>query len=265
MELNKIYNENCIDTMDRMIEENLKVDLVLTSPPYNTGRNSGDNSNKESMLKNHETRYDVYMEVKDLDEYSNWTMDLFEHFDKILQPDGCVLYNMSYGNENPTQMILSMADVIKNTKFTMADIIVWKKYNAIPNNVSSNKLTRLCEFVFVLCRKNEYNTFITNKKIKSVAEKTGQNFYENIYNIIETRNNDGATDLNKATYSSELCERLMKIYAKPNSLVYDPFMGTGTTAYACKRMKHSFIGSELSTEQCKYAENRISNIQIRLF
>lgn len=264
MEINKIYNEDCMETMKKMIADNLQVDLVLTSPPYNTGRNSGENSNKDVMLKNHETRYDVYLEMKDVQEYSNWTKDLFDKFNQILKPNGCVLYNMSYGNENPTQMILSMADVIKDTDFTMADIIVWKKYTAIPNNVSSNKLTRLCEFVFVLCRKSEYNTFLTNKKIKTVAD-TGQNFYENIYNIIETRNNDGATDLNKATYSSELCERLMKIYAKPNSLVYDPFMGTGTTAYACKRMKHSFIGSELSTEQCKYAENRITNIQIRLF
>lgn len=264
MEINKIYNEDCIETMERMIQENQYVDLVLTSPPYNTARNVGDTADRETRIKNHEIRYDVYQELKDVNDYSTWTKSLFSHFDKILKPNGCVLYNMSYGNENPTQMILSMADVIRDTEFTMADIIVWKKYNAIPNNVSHNKLTRLCEFVFVLCRKSEYNTFTTNKKIKTVAE-TGQNFYENIYNIIETRNNDGATDLNKATYSSELCERLMKIYAKPNSTVYDPFMGTGTTAYACKRMKHNFIGSELSLEQCNYANNRIHNIQIRLF
>lgn len=49
----------------------------------------------------------------------------------------------------------------------------------------------------------------------------------------------------------------MKIYAKPNSIIYDPFMGTGTTAMACIEENMSFIGSEISLSQCEYANNRI--------
>jgi DNA modification methylase len=264
MEINTIYNCDCVDAMKQMIEDNQKVNLILTSPPYNTGRNVGSDGNKDARLKNHETRYDVYYELKGVQEYSNWTKELFLMFDKILDSNGCILYNMSYGNENPTQMILTMADILKDTEFTMADIIVWKKYNAIPNNVSPNKLTRLCEFVFVLCRKSEYATFYMNKKVKSVSD-VGQSFYENIFNIIETKNNDGATDLNKATYSSELCEKLLKIYAPKDAIVYDPFMGTGTTAVACKKMQYRFVGSEISKEQCEYANKRIDRTLINLF
>ena len=41
-ELNKIYNEDCFKTIDRMVSENIKVDTILTSPPYNmTSRKGG--------------------------------------------------------------------------------------------------------------------------------------------------------------------------------------------------------------------------------
>lgn len=259
MELNRIYNEDLFVTMNRMIEEGQKVDIVLTSPPYNTGRNIGENGDKEARMKNNEVRYDIYLEKRNSDEYTEWTKEIFEMYDKVLAENGCVLYNMSYGNENPTQMWLTIAELIKDSNFTISDTIIWKKNSALPNNVSPNKLTRICEFVFVLCRKSEYKTFKANKKVKSQS-RTGQNYYENIFNYIEAKNNDGSCSLNKATYSSELCEKLLEIYAQPNSIVYDSFMGTGTTAVACKRLGHTYIGSELSSGQCEFAEERILKV-----
>ena len=251
----KIYNENCIDTMNKISKIGGKVDLVLTSPPYNTGRNSG---NIERGMNNHERRYDIYLEQRSIQEYIDWTVDIFNHYDLILKENGCILYNMSYGNENPEQMYLTIAEVINKTNFTIADTIIWKKKSALPNNVSHNKHTRMCEFVFVFCRKNEYKTFTANKKIKSQS-KTGQNYYENIYNFIEAKNNDGANKLNKATYSSELCEQLLNIYAKENAIVYDSFNGTGTTGVACLRLGLNYIGSELSEEQCKFSIERLDS------
>lgn len=259
MELNTIYNEDLFDTMKRMEENNIKVDVILTSPPYNTGRNIINSKNRDKHMKLHEIRYDVYLENRDNEEYCKWTVDIFNSYDKILCENGCILYNMSYGSENPTQLWLVLTEVLKNTNFTIADTIVWKKKCAIPNNVSPNKLTRLCEFVFVICRKSEYKTFSANKKVVSIS-RTGQKIYENIVNFIEAKNNDGSCNLNKATYSSELCEKLLDIYAHPNSIVYDSFMGTGTTAVACKKLGHSYIGSEISTKQCEFANNRLNLI-----
>ena len=176
MELNRIYNEDLFVTMNRMIEDDQKVDIVLTSPPYNTGRNIGENGDKEARMKNNEVRYDIYLEKRNSDEYTEWTKKIFEMYDKILAENGCVLYNMSYGNENPTQMWLTIAELIKDSNFTISDTIIWKKNSALPNNVSPNKLTRICEFVFVLCRKSEYKTFKANKKVKSQS-RTWQNYY----------------------------------------------------------------------------------------
>lgn len=102
-------------------------------------------------------------------------------------------------------------------------------------------------------------TFNCNKKVTSYR-KTGQAAYENVYNFIEAKNNDGSCPYNKATYSSDLCEQLLKLYAPQNAVVYDPFMGSGTTAVACKKLGLNYIGSEISQNQCEWAEKRISEV-----
>ena len=113
------------------------------------------------------------------------------------------------------------------------------------------------EFIYVFCRTTESGTFYANKKIIS-TRANGQKMYENIFNFVEAANNDGSCSLNKATYSSELCKKLLSIYCPQNGLVYDPFMGTGTTAVACEEMGLSWCGSEISTKQVEYANNRIN-------
>ena len=256
----KIYNEDCIKTMERFIKENVKINLVLSSPPYNTGRPSL----SEKSRKNHEGRYDVHLDMKSQEEYINWNIDLFNNFDKILKENGVVLWNVSYGSDNTVNdegiglIWLVIAEIIRKTNFVVADRIIWKKKSALPNNVSKNKLTRIVEDVFVFCRKNEYDTFQCNKGISSKS-LSGQTYYNNIFNYVEAANNDGANDLNKATYSSELCEKLLSIYAFDNDTVYDPFMGTGTTAVACKKLGLSCYGSEISEKQVEYANTRLKD------
>lgn len=168
------YNENCFDTMKKMESKNFKVNIVLTSPPYNTARCG----KTERSINNYENR-----------------------------------------------------------------------------------------FVFVICRKDEFKTFQANKQVKSVS-KTGQKFYENIFNFIEAPNNDGSCKLNKATYSSELVLKLLEIYASENDKIYDPFMGTGTTAIGCMKFyggedKNNLvcIGSEISEAQVQFAKDRITNFR----
>ena len=198
-------------------------------------------------------------------DYCNWCIDLFNNFDKVLNPNGVILWNVSYGSDATINtegiglMWLSIADIIRNTPFTVADRIIWKKKSALPNNVSKNKLTRIVEDVFVFCRKNEYKTFNCNKTISSIG-KNGQTFYNNYFNFIEAKNNDGTCKLNKATFSSDFCIQLLDLYANENTVVYDPFMGTGTTAVACKQKNITCFGSELSQEQVEFANKRLEEV-----
>lgn len=251
MEYNKIYNEDCFATLDRFGEK--EIDVVLTSPPYNTGRTS----TTERSRENCESRYDIYIDDRTDDEYIEWTTKLLNKIDTHLKENGTILYNISYGAEKSASLLwVLLGEIIRNTNFMIADCITWKKSNAFPNNVSPNKLTRITEFVFVLCRKTEYRTYFANKKVTSVS-RTGQKYYENLFNFIEAKNNDGMCPLNKATYSSDLCDKLLTMYAPADALVYDPFMGTGTSAVSCKRLGLRYVGSELSPRQVAWAEARL--------
>lgn len=255
----KIFNENCFDTMKRMQDKGFKVDIVLTSPPYNTARTC----KTKRSIENYENRYDIHLDSMTDEGYGEWTKTLFDEFDKVLSPNGVILYNISYGSESPDSFFQAMCQINNNTSFQVADIITWKKKSALPNNVSPNKLTRITEFVFVICRRSEYKTYRANKKVKSVS-KTGQKYYENIFNFIEAANNDGPCELNKATYSTDLCLQLLEMYSDKDCSIFDPFMGTGTTALACERYgsdKMWCFGSELSENQVKYANDRIENFR----
>lgn len=259
MEKNKIYNEDCISTME-MLDASC-IDAILTSPPYNTSRKG---SSLNGACAN--VRYDEFDDCKTDDEYISWTINVFKGYDKVLKPNGVILYNLSYSSENTHLMWLVIAEIMKQTNFLVADNIIWKKPTTSPNSCSPNKLTRICEYVFVFCRKNEFETFECNKQVSSLR-KTGQVAYKNYFNFIEAKNNDGSNDIHKATFSSELVRKLLLLYVKEGSLVYDSFMGTGTTAAGCLIEKINYIGSEISKRYCDIANKRIEsyNNQILLF
>lgn len=253
-----IYNEDCVLTMQNRIEKH-SIDVVITSPPYNNSRTS----HTDYCMKTSNCRYAEYNDNKTNSEYCNWICDIFNNFNRIVKKDGVVCWNVSYGSENPTVMFDCIYQICNSTDWMIADMICWKKQSALPNNVSSNKLTRICEPIFIFCRKDEYDTFYSNKEVSSYS-KTGQPFYTVMYNWIEAKNNDGPNDLNKATFSVSLVTQLIDMYVKKsqqNSTVYDCFMGTGTTAVGCKMRGINCIGSEISEQQCTLANNRINNTQ----
>ena len=243
-----ILNEDCILTMSNL--EDNSIDVILTSPPYNMTKRKGGYADTG--------RYDIYEDWKTEKDYIDWMIDIFNHFDKILVPNGIVLFNLNYSIENPILPYKVVCHIDEKTSFTVVDTIVWKKKSGLPFPANSRRLSRIFENVFVIVRKTEVNSFNTNRKVKSISEKTGQKYYEIKYNFIEANNNDGKCELNQATFSTDLCKQLLSIYATNNSTVYDPFIGTGTTAVACKQMNLNCIGSEISKQQVEYARRRIS-------
>ena len=249
-ELNKIYNEDCFKTIDRMVSENIKVDTILTSPPYNMTSRKGGYADTG--------RYDVYEDWKTEEDYINWAIKLFNKFELILNNQRSIIYNFSYSIENPSLPYKLVSDIVKNTDFDIVDTIIWKKKCGLPFPANGKRLCRNWEYVFVFVRKEEVNTYENNRRVKSISEKTGQRYYEAIYNFVEAPNNDGKCPYNQATYSSKLCDKLLDIYTKDGWVVYDPFMGSGTTAVSCKRRRLKYIGSEISEAQVEYSNNRLN-------
>ena len=249
-ELNHIYNEDCFQTMCRMDENNIKIDTILCSPPYNM-------SKKRKGGFADSGRYDLYKDNLEEEDYLKWTVDLFNKFDLILYNQRSIIYNFSYSIENPSLPYKLVTEIVKNTSFDLVDTIIWKKKCGLPFPANGKRLSRNWEYVFVFVRKDEVNTYENNRRVKSVSEKTKQKYYEAIYNFVEAKNNDGKCPYNQATYSTELCDKLLDIYTQDNWIVYDPFMGSGTTAVSCKKRNLNYIGSEISSQQVEYANQRI--------
>lgn len=251
-------NEDCLTTINKIKEQGKKINLVITSPPYNKSRHSSQ-SKKMKQMETYNSMYDGYDDTMDNEDYYNWQCNIINKIDEILSENGVILYNLSYSNENPDCMWGLIENIRHKTNFMIAEQITWLKKSALPQNVSHNKLTRLTEYIFVLCRKSEYKTYITNKKVTKENSK-GQKYYENIYNVIKAPNNDGPCNLNKATFSSDMVLELLKIYARPNSIIYDPFMGTGTTGIGVEKYGNGCIciGSEISEKQVEYSKERLN-------
>ena len=244
----KIINDDILNAVSEI--DAGSVDVILTSPPYNMTKRRGGYADKTK-------RYDQYNDWLPEDKYLEWSVQVFNAFDTILNERGVVLYNFSYSIENPSLPYKLVYDIVQKTNFQMVDTVIWKKKTAIPFPANKYRLGRIWEFVFVLVKKGKENDFNINRKVKSVSAKTNQPYYEVIQNFFEARNNDGANPYNKATFSTEMALKLLDIYAQPESIVLDPFMGTGTTGVACMMRNLNFIGVEISKDQTEYAQHRI--------
>lgn len=235
--VNKIYNENNLETMIKIPDKSISG--IITSPPYNIC-----SKRKDIYYNNGYSNTDNLTE----EQYLDVRVNEFKEFSRILDDKGVICYNISYHNENPILPTLLMSKLHQETDLTIADIITWKKSNSIPFQTSSTKLSRLCELVYVIVKKEHLHDFTTNKEVSSINEKTKQKFYKNYVNIIEAKNNDRIKSKLKACYSEEFVIKLMDIYFPESSLIYDPFLGLGTTARACKKNNRNYIGSELDRE-----------------
>ena len=234
---NKIFNENNIDTMIRISDGSISG--IITSPPYNITSKRND-----VYYNNGYSNIDGLSE----DDYLRVRVDEFVQFSRILENTGVICYNISYHNENPILPTLLISKIHKETDLTVADIITWKKSTSIPFQTSPTKLSRICELVYVIVKKEFLHEFKTNKEISKINEKTGQKFYKNYTNLIEAKNNDSIKCKLKASFSEDFVTKLLDIYFHEGSLIYDPFMGIGTTARACKKSSRNYIGSELDKE-----------------
>jgi site-specific DNA-methyltransferase (adenine-specific) len=234
---NKIFNENNIETMNKMSDKTISG--IITSPPYNITTKRKDSYYNNGYSDNDNLTEEEYLEIR---------IKEFKEFSRIMIDKGVICYNISYHNENPILPTLLMTKIHNETDLTIADIITWKKSNAIPFQTSPTKLSRICELVYVIAKKDHLHDFITNKEVSKINEKTNQKFYKNYTNLIESKNNDGIKCKLKASFSEDFVEKLLNIYFPEESTIYDPFMGIGTTARSCYKLNRYFIGSELDKE-----------------
>ena len=246
LETNKIYCGDTIETMKSINGET--VDLILTSPPY-----------LASLRKDNHKYPGAKDQVKDnqsVDDYLKWIVENFKQYERILKKDGVLVFNFSYTTFNPSLPYFLINEVFKHTDFRIYDTFAWKKKSAMPVSGRPNRVTRIVEMVYIFAKTPHFKA---NKTVSSVS-RTGQKYYNNYYNFIEAKNNDGKVEGHEATFSTDFASHFIDLYSKENEIVLDNFSGTGTTPYAASKMNRQYIGIDLVEKFCDYARQRISKI-----
>jgi len=264
MEINKTYNENCLDTMKRM-QDNF-IDLTITSPPYDSLRTyNGYSFDFESIAK------ELY---------------------RVTKEGGVVVWNVNdatiKGSETGTSF--RQALYFMDCGFNLHDTMIYQKTGTpFP---STTRYNQTFEYMFVLS-KGKPKTFnpIMKKNITAGAVRHSRKFRNKDGEMIPSFNGKQVNEygienniwkikngMNKSTkdkeafkhpaiFPEELVSKHILSWTNKEDTVYDCFIGSGTTAKIAIVNNRQWIGSEISKEYTDLANKRIKPYlnQIKLF
>jgi len=252
MELGKIYNENCLTTMGKMPDN--YVDFVITSPPYDDIRN-----------------YNGYQF-----DFNKIATELF----RVIKKGGVVVWVVADatidGSETGTSF--KQALYFKEIGFRIHDTMIYYKNNPMPQ--TGNRYHQHFEYMFALS-KGSPKTFnpiteptkyhgIANMKNRGTVgsldyqkvertreKKVGNVFFYSVGGGISTK--DKVAFNHPAIFPEQLVVDQINTWTNENEIVYDPFMGSGTTAKVAHILNRNWIGSEISKEYVNIAEERLNS------
>lgn len=266
MELNKIYNEDCLETMKRM--PNDFVDLTVTSPPYDN--------------------------LRDYKGYSFDFENIAKELYRITKDGGVVVWVIGDATTDGSESGSSFKQALyfKEVGFNLHDTMIYKKDSiAFPN---PKRYHQCFEYMFILskgvpksvnliCDKtnatgNNERTELgrrerqKNGKIKFRKKDVYQikeigarwNIWEYGVGFMKTTTDKYAYE-HPAMFPEKLASDHIKSWSNKGDIVFDPFIGSGTTGKMAQLLKRKWIGSEISSEYCKIAEDRIKSISNPLF
>jgi DNA modification methylase len=250
IKINTIYCENCLDTMKRMKDG--FCDMVLTSPPYDNLRNyNGYDFDFESIAK-----------------------ELF----RVTKKGGVVVWVVGDATINGSETGTSFKQALyfMQCGFRLHDTMI---YQTGKPPMTHNRYEQEFEYMFVLSKGNP-NTFNAIRSIKNNLETTNRNkkwrrekdgthdtgrissnptkIIGNVWYIESGVFDDKIAYEHPAVFPEALVEKHIYTWSNESDLIYDPFMGSGTTAKMAHLLKRNWIGSEISAEYVKIAEKRIA-------
>lgn len=238
--INKIFNESCLNTLARMSDDS--VDLVITSPPYNMNLRIRDGKYcSRQITKEFSTKYDGFSDNMPIAEYFDFHLRVIK---ELLRVAPIVFYNVQIVTGSKRAVFKLLGELNEYVK----DIIVWDKENA-PPAMSEGVLNRQYELIIVFAKRD------------AISRKFNYcNFERGTLNDVwRIKRGKKVTNLHGATFPEELVEKILTNFSRERDVVYDPFMGTGTTAVVCKKMNRRFIGSEIITSYVEVAKERLQN------
>lgn len=267
MKLNTIYNENCLETMARMPDG--FVDLTVTSPMYDDMRS----------YKN------AIGDQWNLEKFTPIAKDLY----RVTKHGGVVVWIVGDKTRDFCESLTSFKQAIffvEECGFRLLDTMIYEKNNGPAPYPNMKRYAPWSEYMFVLS-KGKPGTFnpIKDRPTKSGAGKRnsgnssrqkdgstkatgeyitkGHAIRHNVWSYHVGMNKDTTDKIAMsfpARFPEKLAEDHILSWSNPGELVYDPFMGSGTTAKMAFLNNRKYIGSEISTEYWEMSVNRMAMV-----
>lgn len=217
IELNKIYNEDCMQTMSRLPDKS--IDLIVTDPPYEVTVNGGNgNCCPRGLTKS------LTASLRDNDISNGYDIvSVNSEFIRIMKNINIYIWC------NIAQVYDYLQFYVGQYKCAYS-ILTWHKTNTPPTY--SNKYLTDTEYCLY---------FHKNAKCSPYNYDSAKTYY--ISKKEPERNDNWGHPTQKPV---EFIERMIRNSSDVGDVVYDPFMGSGTTAVACVRNGRKYIGSEIN-------------------
>ena len=217
----ELYNESCLDVLDRFIEEGRTVDCIVTDPPYRviSGGNKNTNAPKGCLKANDGKIF----KFNDLPE-EEWFPKIYE----VLRDPGHAYIMINTLN---LERYLTLA---RKAGFKLHNLLIWEKNNVLPNRFYMKNV--------------EYILFLRKGKAFSINNKGSKTCHK-------------FTNLQGRDHPSEKPVPLMEFYISNSSqegeTVLDFTMGSGSVGRACQNLNRNFIGIELDPEYYALAQRNL--------
>ena len=244
MELNKIYNEDCLEGMKKLPDNS--IDLIVTSPPYNIKK-----------------KYKSYKDDLSLESYLSFLKNVLKESSRILKDKGNIMINLgSYVNKEGDAIPISyfIFNMLDDVGLKFRQEIVWYFQGGLS---ATKKLSARFEHVIWLY-KEDYKFNLDNIRVKEWKQKDKRNNPlgknpTNVWEINRVAYGSKEKTEHPAQFPLKMIDRIVKGWSDENDVVLDMFMGSGTTALSCLRNNRNYIGFELDSYYCDIAENRIAD------
>ena len=230
----------CGDSLEMLAAlENASADLILTDPPYNLGlfmKKRGTNIGK--LRANHFAA--ASWDLLGFEEWSQKMDMFFAQAARILKKRGAILMFMS---------IIKMETVkhlAEKHGFYYKTIGIWHKTNPMPRNMNLHFVNSTESWIY-LVNGATTGTFNNNGKI-----------IHDFYETAAVRGVERKFGSHPTQKPLAMMEHFVALLSNEGDLVVDPFMGSGSTGVACKKLGRRFVGIDVSPEYCNISKRRIS-------
>lgn len=244
MELNRIYNEDCLVGMKDIPNES--IDLIVTSPPYNIKK-----------------KYKSYKDDLSLQEYLDFLKEVLYECSRILKTKGNIMLNVAnyidkQGNAIPISYFIFT--MLEELELNFRQEIVWYFQGGLS---ATKKLSARYENILWLY-KDSYVFNLDNIRVKEWKQNDKRNNPNgknptNVWEVNRVAYGSKEKTEHPAQFPVTMIERIIKGWSDENNIIIDPFMGSGTTAIACMNTNRNFIGFELDKEYYDASLKRIND------